>query len=180
MILAFLATKLPKGKIPYLSVNLSPKTLSSSKFSVALKAILRDEPYVGSHLVAEITERFDFDDPVRATANIQDLHDAQIEISQDDVPEGKCAGLRYESTRKLISTVKMIEGGAPMLSSIAGMAFNPGDYRRVLEKIETEEMAINAVKKGFDRGQGWHFGRPIEVDQIINQLLADNNAGKIH
>ncbi len=174
VVLSFLEKKLPINKLPYLSVNLSPKTLSSQTFTVALQAILRDDPAVGAHLVAEITERFDFDDPARAAHNMKNLHDAHIEISQDDVPEGVCAGLKYETTRQFISTIKMLEGGELILSSIIGKSFDPNDYNRVLEKIETEEMAVSALKNGFHRGQGWHFGRPVEIDVIINQLFIEN------
>ncbi len=178
-VLSFLATHLPKGKLPHLSVNLSPKTLSSETFTIALQAILKDYPTVGSHLVAEITERFDFDDPARAAQNIENLYNANIEISQDDVPEGECAGLKYKDTRKFISTIKMIEGGDVFLSSVAGVAFNPKDYRRVLEKIETQEMAERALNDGFHRGQGWYYGRPVEIDRIINQLLEENNIDQL-
>ena len=179
VVLSFLATKIPMKDLPYFSVNLSPKTLSSNKFTVALKAILKDEPNVGPWLIAEITERFDFDDPARAAHNIQDLHEAHIEISQDDVPEGECAGLKYKETRQFVSTVKMIEGGDIHLTSIAGLAFNPSDYKRVLEKIETEEMAMRAVKDGFEKGQGWHFGRPIELDSVVNSILEDHTQEKL-
>lgn len=179
LILSFLATKLPPNKLPFFSVNLSPKTLSSQTFTVALKAILRDEPHVGPNLVAEITERFDFDDPARAAHNLQDLHDANIEISQDDVPEGECAGLKYAETRKLVSSVKMIEGGEIALTAVAGAAFNPNDYKRVLEKIETADMAKKAIDQGFHRGQGWHFGRPVAIDEIVNIILAEHNLGRL-
>lgn len=179
LVLSFLATKIPKDKLPYLSVNLSPKTLSSHTFTLALKSILRDEPFVGPYLIAEITERYDFDDPARAAHNLQDLHDAHIEISQDDVPEGECAGLKHLTTRGLITSVKMIEGGELQLTAIAGQAFNPMDYKRVLEKIETVEMAEKAMEQGFDKGQGWHFGRPVEIDSIVNQILEENSKDKL-
>ena len=179
LVLSYMATKLPIDKVPYLSVNLSPKTLSSETFTVALKAILRDQPEVGSHLIAEITERFDFDDPARAAHNIQDLHNAHIEISQDDVPEGECAGLKYKEIRKFVSSIKMIEGGEIQLSIVAGAAFNPKDYKRVLEKIETADMAERAVKDGFHRGQGWHFGRPMEIDKIVIKVLEENSVARL-
>jgi len=44
----------------------------------------------------------------------------------------------------------------------------------VAEGVETEPQSIYLLKHGVRYGQGWHFGRPMDLDHLCERIRACN------
>jgi EAL domain-containing protein (putative c-di-GMP-specific phosphodiesterase class I) len=156
----------------YLSINLSPPTLTSTPFLEFLTE--RAEP---SHLVVELTEHAvvdDYDDIRSAIALIRDLG---ARIAVDDAGSG-ISSMRHilrlapeiiKLDRSLIATIDTDPARRALALSLAQFATKIG-ADLVAEGVERSEEMTACYESGIRYAQGYFLGRPGAIhDPAISQ-----------
>ena len=154
-----------------LSVNVSEERLVSSDFAQFLE---RAHSYPG-HVSVELLETIFLDDRNDTFMHqIDRLKDAGIGIQLDDFGSGRASIVALEQIapdrlkvdRRLVETAAKYARSARLLRAIVDI----GDALGILvtaEGVETEEQAHLLAAMGCERLQGYYFGRPMPLDQVL-------------
>lgn len=153
-----------------LTLNLSPRTLESVDFNVAmLLRMLARHHLDPSRVVLELTERETLEDIERLRAAVEACRVAGIRIAADDVGAGN-AGLRLLSQLRFDIVkidLSLVQGGAVRASSeevvrtLKDLADRWG-ATVIAEGIETAAQLRFVRSLGIRAGQGYLLGRPSE------------------
>jgi diguanylate cyclase (GGDEF)-like protein len=176
---------------PYLSVNISPRTLETDQFRVAdLVALLGGHGLSPKHMVLEMTEREAVEDMERLRTNLQACQAAGFRIAVDDVGAGN-AGLRLLSEIQF-DVVKidlsLVQGGVLRDSALAVVRAIQEIAARseatvIAEGIETVEQLEVVRGLGIPCGQGYLLATPgpqLDAARIdIDQLVASHRARRV-
>jgi diguanylate cyclase (GGDEF)-like protein len=159
----------------FLSLNLSPPTMEASEFSSgALLAILARHGIAPDRIVVELTERHQFHDLDRVRSRIDACRRAGVRFAADDIGAGN-AGLRLLSEIRFdvlkvdLSLVQRSASEGPssaVLSSVVELAAHTGALV-VAEGIEHESQLEALRTLGITAGQGYHLGRPGQIEPIM-------------
>lgn len=161
-------------KLPFISVNLSAVQLGNEMLVDDIKAIMAGQHMEAKELKLELTETVMVDHPEIALKIMRRLIDLGCSLALDDYGAGH-SGLRYLQ-RYPLDTLKIdgafiepIAGSAQSLeivrSSVA-LAHSLG-MSVVAEGVETEGVRAKLVKMKCDFGQGWYFGRPVTLQELV-------------
>ena len=161
-------------KLPFISVNLSAVQLGNEMLVDDIKAIMAGQHMEAKELKLELTETVMVDHPEIALKIMRRLIDLGCSLALDDYGAGH-SGLRYLQ-RYPLDTLKIdgafiepIAGSAQSLeivrSSVA-LAHSLG-MSVVAEGVETEGVREKLVKMKCDFGQGWYFGRPVTLQELV-------------
>jgi EAL domain-containing protein (putative c-di-GMP-specific phosphodiesterase class I) len=160
--------RLPEGVS--LCINASPPTIFSGRF---LACIGPD----ADRVTVELTEHLQVDDYEGFTAKLGRLREAGGEVAIDDFGAGY-ASLRHilkvrpEWIKLDISLTERINENQiahALATSLVSFADEVG-VNVVAEGIETEEELEALLEIGFRYGQGFYFGVPSPLDQVLDQL----------
>jgi predicted signal transduction protein with EAL and GGDEF domain len=155
------------------SVNVSVQDLHEPHFVDELRALVRRHGIAPEQLVIEITERMLISDIDRVSQVARTLAREGMRLSLDDFGTG------YASLQQLrllpLTEVKVDR------SYISGMVDNPAD-RAIVASVHqlTRALNVDVVAEGVEDqrtadalatlpgtiGQGWHFGRPMTVEDL--------------
>ncbi len=166
-----------------LSVNISPSQLADSWLAQRIVRLLSEAGFPADRLVVEITESSLFADLDLAKSIVTSLKNQGIKLALDDFGTGfsSLAHLRalpfdvIKVDRCFVSTVSQDPQSAAIVRAVSTLA----EALKVPVTVEgIEDAATHAAVAGFGCaiGQGWYFGKPMNVDQAA-ALLRSRRAG---
>ncbi len=150
-----------------LAVNVSGRSLSSTKFITDLYRAMTRVNFPRSNLMLEITESSIIADLEQANRVIQKIRKLGHQVCLDDFGAGAAS---FQYLRALTVDYIKIDGAyirtalkrrreAMLLKAMAGLARDL-DIGTIAESIETEDQSAMLLDLGVDQGQGYLFGRP--------------------
>ncbi|MFT7601818.1 MAG: EAL domain-containing protein (putative c-di-GMP-specific phosphodiesterase class I) [Acidimicrobiales bacterium] len=161
------------------SINLSMRQLQDESLAETLDRALTDSGLPAGDLVMEITESMLALDVERTAESLADLKALGVNLAIDDFGTGY-SSLSYLRTFP-IDAIKIdktfiheLEAGwksAPLVKTIVNLAEALGTYT-VAEGIEIQQHADMLSELGCDRGQGFHYCRPL-VSGALEERLRD-------
>ncbi len=169
-----------------IAINLSARHLSDLALpdNVWDAAIRHGVPL--ERLVLEVTETGILSDPSRADTVIRSLRELGVEVSIDDYGTGN-ASLSYlkrleidelKIDRSFVSNVRTDDHDRIIVRSTISLALELG-LRVVAEGVEDEETTEVLRQHPGVIGQGYHLGRPLEVDTMTQHLEQERHAAAI-
>jgi len=164
-----------------MSVNVSGRQLEQHKRLVeTVRSVLRETGVDPGLLTLELTESVLMDNTEVTVSTLRELRALGVELAIDDFGTG------YSSLNYLkhfpISTLKLDrsfvhglgndDADAAIARSAIGLA-HALNLRVTAEGIELDEQLEQLRDMGCDRGQGFHFSRPVpaaELEELISEL----------
>lgn len=153
----------------YLAVNLSPGMIVDPRG----QALLRGLPL--ERIVLEVSEHDPVGDYPGLCAAIEPLRARGMRLAIDDAGAG-FSSLRHivlmspdiiKLDRSIVDGVSHDRVLTPLVRSLVQFAHESG-ATTVAEGVETCEDAQALVTLGVDLGQGWHFGRPVPPEDLVD------------
>lgn len=163
-----------------ISINISVKNLSSSKFFKSVIDTLKQYNINPNQLELEITESILIDNHLENIKQLRALRNQGILTSIDDFGTGY-SSLQYLSglpinnvkiDRYFIKDIAESESMKNVVESIIDLSHKLG-FNVIAEGIE-DEKSLNVLKSlKCDFGQGFHFSKPLPSDKIIDWYRAN-------
>jgi diguanylate cyclase (GGDEF)-like protein len=162
-----------------ISVNISPVQLKDPWLAQKIVKLLVETGFPANRLEIEITESSLFKNLSLAQSIVGSLKNQGIRIALDDFGTGysSLAHLRalpfdrIKIDRSFVSTMLTNSESAAIVSAIVGLGASLS-VPITAEGIEDEALIEKLLEIGCTKGQGWHYGQPLSIDQV-NALLAD-------
>jgi diguanylate cyclase (GGDEF)-like protein len=164
-----------------LSVNISPAQLKDPWLAQKIVKLLIETGYPANRLEVEITESSLFQNLSLAQSIVGSLKNQGIRLALDDFGTGysSLAHLRalpfdrIKIDRSFVSTMNTNADSAAIVNAISklGESLN---LPVTAEGIEDEETQQRLRALGCNKGQGWHFGKPLTI-VAARRLLAERN-----
>lgn len=134
-------------------------------------------------ITIEITETAKIDDFRIAANNLQLLQSKGFHISLDDFGTGEAnlsllVGLPCDEIkidRSFVTLAQHNERARIVISALCDTARN-AEMRLVAEGIEVEEERDTLMKLGCTIGQGFYYGRPMRIAQLLAMVHDDENS----
>lgn len=164
-----------------LSVNISPAQLKDPWLSQKILKLLVETGFPANRLEVEITESSLFENLSLAQSIVGSLKNQGIRIALDDFGTGysSLAHLRalpfdrIKIDRSFVSSINQNSESAAIVSAIARLGDSLG-LPVTAEGIEDKNIERQLRRMGCTKGQGWHFGKPMSVEQA-RKMLAEQN-----
>jgi EAL domain-containing protein (putative c-di-GMP-specific phosphodiesterase class I) len=160
---------------PTVNVNMAPSELAQPELRAIVRAAIQ-QGGDGMPLQLELTEGALIEDPT-LPATLRDLSsNLGVRTALDDFGTGYSSlayltRFRIDELKIDRSFIRTLRHGneAPIVAAIVSMAHTLG-ILVVAEGVETEEQAIEVRRLGCDRGQGYHFSRPLPPQDVLRLL----------
>jgi len=167
-----------------ISSNISPYQLRDPWLAQKLVKLLLETGFPASRFEVEITETALFDNLALAQSIIASLKNQGVRIALDDFGTGysSLAHLRalpfdrLKIDKSFITSIMDNVESAAIVNAITSL----GDSLNLsvtAEGIEDPEIAERLRPMGIDKGQGWHFGRPMTSEAANTLMLAEKEEG---
>jgi diguanylate cyclase (GGDEF)-like protein len=164
-----------------ISVNISPVQLKDPWLAQKIGKLLVETGFPANRLEVEITESSLFKNLSVAQSIVGSLKSQGILIALDDFGTGysSLAHLRalpfdrIKIDRSFVSTMLENAESAAIVNAIVGLGASLA-VPITAEGIENESVISKLRDLGCAKGQGWHFGQPLSIDQV-RALLAEKN-----
>ncbi len=161
------------------SVNISPVQLKDPWLAQKLVKLLVETGYPANRLEVEITESSLFKNLSLAQSIVGSLKNQGIQIALDDFGTGysSLAHLRalpfdrIKIDRSFVSSMLDNAESEAIVNAIAGLGASLA-VPITAEGIEDETVIAKLHELGCSKGQGWHYGQPMSIEQT-RRLLAD-------
>jgi EAL domain-containing protein (putative c-di-GMP-specific phosphodiesterase class I) len=162
-----------------LNVNVSGLGLAKAGFVENVDSALRETGWPSDQLVLEVTETvLDVDTPI-AIAALQELRNKGVRIAIDDFGTGYSSLSRIQNLpsdllkldRSFIATIPADGPTPPLLRAIAILGIALG-LSVVAEGVEDEHQAQTVKSLGYSFAQGFYYGRPQSLAEVINYMTA--------
>lgn len=164
------------------SVNLSRHQLAWSGCAASFVQSCRDHGLQTRDVVAEVVESSEIQTGDAAEATLRRLAEAGASIALDDFGTGHNAlgyftrfpihAIKFD--RSLVRAMAEDHKARKILRSLAAMSRELGIVT-LAEGVETQHEHELSVAAGIPHGQGWHFGRPMPLADLI--ALAEQELG---
>lgn len=160
-----------------ISVNLSARQFESGKLPENLRQILQNTQVPAHNLEIEITEGVLISKTKEAEQTLQVLKEIGVSISLDDFGSGY-SSLSYlkqfpidrlKIDRSFVMDLHQNKDSTAIVEAIISLA-NTLKLSVTAEGIETEEQAAFLTALYCNEGQGYYFGRPMNVKQFEGLL----------
>lgn len=163
--------------VPRLAINLSARQLLDPDLPQQLEKVLADNGLAPACLELEITEAAVHQAPEQASANLQRLRAAGVNLAIDDFGTGFSSLLllrqlpvkRLKVAHNFIHQLAFGEEGPAMVRTIIGMAHTLG-FSVIAEGVETEEQRSFLAAHGCEEVQGFLLGRPVPAGELAGTL----------
>jgi len=164
-----------------LAVNISPTQLKDPWLAQKIVKLLVETGYPANRLEVEITESSLFENLALAQSIVGSLKNQGIKLALDDFGTGysSLAHLRalpfdrIKIDRSFVSSINDNPESAAIVNAITRLGDSLG-LPITAEGIEDAEIEQRLRVLGVHKGQGWHFGKPMSVQQV-RKLLAEKN-----
>ncbi|NJM49606.1 MAG: EAL domain-containing protein [Sphingomonadales bacterium] len=164
-----------------ISVNISPVQLKDPWLAQKIVKLLVETGFQANRLEVEITESSLFKNLNLAQSIVGSLKNQGIQIALDDFGTGysSLAHLRalpfdrIKIDRSFVSSMDDNAESAAIVSAIAGLGASLA-VPITAEGIEDESVIAKLNELGCSKGQGWHFGQPMSIEQV-RKLLMDKD-----
>lgn len=163
-----------------LSVNISPAQFRHKDFEAQVARVLATTGFPPQRLCLEITETYLIDHPERAQSAIEALRAMGVKVALDDFGTG-FASIGYLQSfgftavkidRSLVADLGQNARAALMISGMVFMGKGLG-LKVVAEGVESEQQAAMLRLAGCHQLQGYHFGRPGPLADILALATTD-------
>ncbi|HEY5109050.1 MAG TPA: EAL domain-containing protein, partial [Acidimicrobiales bacterium] len=165
------------GRVPAMSVNISPQQLSEPGFAEVVAEVLADTGFPADSLWLEITEGALLRDPAAAIAILQSLRSLGAHLSIDDFGTGYSSlsylkRLPVEALKIDRSFVEQLEHGADDRAIVEAIVALGRTLRLgiVAEGIERPDQAIELASLGCHLAQGFLYAKPVDPSVIGDYL----------
>jgi diguanylate cyclase (GGDEF)-like protein len=170
------ADRLPEGQS--FAINLSGKSIGDSEFRDFLIERIGTSPLQTRHIGFEITETALVGDISDTAAFIEKIREFGCSFSLDDFGSGYAS---FSYLRDFPVDFVKIDGvfvreilnkpaDYAMINSITEIAHFM-DKRVIAEFVSEEEVSLVLEYMGVDYGQGYHFGKPRPLKEVLNELV---------
>ena len=165
---------------PWVSINVSGAEIDGGNLARDLEKMLQRTGLAPRLLEIEVLERVLMQDPDRALAELQRIHDLGVTIALDDFGTGY-SSLSYLKRLPLdflkidmsfIRNLTTDPGDAAIVQSTIAMAHHFG-IQVIAEGVETQEQFDYLAAAGCDLVQGYLLGRPTTAAAITAILRAN-------
>jgi diguanylate cyclase (GGDEF)-like protein/PAS domain S-box-containing protein len=161
-----------------IAINVSARQFAQADF---VAGIVRRVESVGASpkwFELEITESLLMDKPDFARQQLERLHDSGFTIAIDDFGTGYSSlnYLKHFAVDYLKIDQSFVRGlpddkdDVAIVDTIIGMSHGLG-LKLVAEGIEEKEQAIFLQQRGCGEGQGYHFARPMPLEDLLAVLV---------
>ncbi len=172
------------GRRLRLGVNVSGRELSDPTYPERVRAALADTGWRAEETVLEVTESLVEAESSTAVDALHELRTLGLGIAIDDFGTGYSSLSRLDTLpaailkldSSFIATITTSPRRATMLRSIVGMAHVLG-LDVVAEGVETAEQDAQLRAIGCSFGQGWLYGRPGPLADVV--ALLDRRSDRI-
>jgi diguanylate cyclase (GGDEF)-like protein len=161
----------------FVSVNVSPRQLGSPGLPRLVADTLRGADVHPSRLCLELTESALVPDLVEAAAVLDELKAVGCGIAIDDFGTGwsSLSHLKHFPVDALKIDRSFVEGlarpgGDRAISEVIVTLAHSLGLVAVAEGVETEEQLTVLRAIGCDRAQGYHFARPMPLDDLAAEV----------
>jgi len=175
-----------------LSVNLSPRNLHEEGFANSISELMKRRGLRPELITLEITEDAIMTDPERALAAIRLLKESGVRLAIDDFGTGY-SSLAYlkalpvdelKIDKSFVMHMSDDRNDEVIVRSTIDLAHNLG-LSVVAEGIESELHLQTLRDLGCDIGQGFHFGRPLRIEEFHQWMknfntIASDSEGIVH
>jgi EAL domain-containing protein (putative c-di-GMP-specific phosphodiesterase class I)/CHASE2 domain-containing sensor protein len=159
------------------AVNVSATLLADHEFIEMVAQILQSSLLPNSRVTIEVTETAAMDNPERAIAALESWRRHGVNISIDDYGTGqsslnylqKLPATELKIDKSFVQAIDSDQRNAIMVRSTIVLAHELG-MKVVAEGIEDAECLRLLKEMGCDAGQGYHIGRPMSADAMIDYL----------
>lgn len=163
------------------SVNISPVQLLDPWLAQKIVKLLVETGFPPNRLEIEITESSLFENLSLAQSIVGSLKNQGIRIALDDFGTGysSLAHLRalpfdrIKIDRSFVTSILENPESAAIVKAITGLGESLG-MPITAEGIEDKEIEDELRNIGCAKGQGWHYGRPLSIEQT-RKVLAERN-----
>jgi diguanylate cyclase (GGDEF)-like protein len=164
-----------------LSVNIAPSQLRDPWFAHKIVKLLVETGFPANRLEIEITESALIENMGVAQSVVGSLKNQGIRLALDDFGTGysSLSNLRalpfdrVKIDRSFVTSLGRNSESTAIVNAITRLSDCLG-LPVTAEGVETAEIEAKLKTLGCYQGQGWHFGKPMDVGQV-RALLADRN-----
>jgi diguanylate cyclase (GGDEF)-like protein/PAS domain S-box-containing protein len=162
-----------------LAVNVSPRQLTDPALPDVIAAACRDTGLAAGRLVLELTEGELVDRLDEARDVLDAIRDLGVRIAIDDFGTGS-SSLAYlhrlpvdeiKVDKTFIDHLDGVSAHATLTRGIVELTKALG-VTTVAEGIESPRQVAELIRLGCERGQGFHFARPLGGPQVLDLLTA--------
>jgi diguanylate cyclase (GGDEF)-like protein len=164
-----------------ISVNISPAQLKDPWLAQRIVKLLVETGFPANRLEVEITETSLFENLAMAQSIVGSLKNQGIRLALDDFGTGysSLAHLRMlpfdriKIDKSFVTSINENPESAAIVNAIARLGDSLG-LAVTAEGIEDAKIEERLRQIGCQKGQGWHFGRPLGIPGT-KDLLAERN-----
>ena len=165
-----------------LSVNISGQSIGDDSFVDYMLKTLRDSQIPPALITCEITEQTAVSSLAKAAQTMGRLRQAGCGVALDDFGVGAntfayLKGLpatRIKIDGSFVRDMLTNKRSAAMVQSLVALAKQFG-METVGEYVENEDLARALQAIGVEYGQGYHFGRPEDMETVLRNLREDES-----
>ena len=156
-----------------IAVNLSAVQFRHPRLPELVTQILAETKLPPQYLELELTEGVAMDDPLRAIAVMDDLHERGVRMSIDDFGTGY-SSLSYlkrfqvyklKIDQSFVRDITEDPEDKAIVTAIISLANSLG-MQTIAEGVETSEQLAFLRLQGCNEVQGYYFSKPLPVDQF--------------
>jgi EAL domain-containing protein (putative c-di-GMP-specific phosphodiesterase class I) len=160
-----------------LAINISPFSVSNSRFHQQVKTLLEHYDIEPWQIIFELTENHSLTNPEQAQKTLAQLQDLGCRVTIDDFGTGYAS---YARLKMMNADLLKIDG-----SFIRNLVTSSLDYQAVAsicllarmknmqvvaEYVETPEIRQAVVSLGIDYMQGDNIGKPVPLEALVEDL----------
>jgi EAL domain-containing protein (putative c-di-GMP-specific phosphodiesterase class I) len=162
------------------SINVSPRQLAADGFVDNVREVLEESGVEPASVCFEVTESALFGDPETALVRLGELRSLGVRLAIDDFGIGFSSlwHLRQlpdvdllKIDRAFINEIGRNRKDSAIVGAVIVLAGSLG-MDIVAEGIETQEQATELRAMGADFGQGYLFGRPRELTELVDAVAS--------
>jgi len=177
---ATVRARVPGFEDKAVAINLSPRQLAWSRYVDLHFDALDEYGLKPQDVVVEVVESTEINAGDAAEQTLQRLGEADVPIALDDFGTGHNAlgyftrfpveAIKFD--RSLVGVAHESDHARTILAGLSSICHELGVIS-IGEGVETEVEARMCQQLGITYGQGWHFGRPGDLESFIELALGE-------